>query len=194
MIIRTSLVVAITMMTASVSADSLYREEGFVSLISDKRAYRVGDNLTVLIVETARATASANTATNKNGAIGASITGLRNTTPRNYSGGIDLNESFKGGGTVSRTGNLLAQITAVVSAVEPNGDLLIQGEQNIALNNEKQHIYIKGRVRIQDISSDNSVLSTRISNAEITYLGRGVLGEKQSPGLLTRLLTWLRIL
>jgi flagellar L-ring protein precursor FlgH len=186
-------IVAFLLMSAlfnQVWAGSLFDEHEYHPLAADNKAWRVGDNLTVLIIENAQASASANTSTSKEG----SLSGNIKSTNTNRTGAIDLTEDFKGGGTVTRSGKLLAQVTVNVQAIQPNGDLDVKGEQLIELNNEKQHITLEGRIRPQDIATDNTVPSTRVSNTRISYVGQGVLGEKQRPGILTRLFTWLRIL
>lgn len=177
-------------LTCHANAGSLFDAREYHPLAADNKAWRVGDNLTVLIIENAQASASANTSTKKDGSLSGSIASPNKTR----TGSIELTEDFKGGGTVTRTGKLLAQVTVSVLAIQPNGDLDVKGEQLIELNNEKQHITLEGRIRQQDIASDNSVPSTRVSNTRISYVGQGVLGEKQRPGLLTRLFTWLRLL
>jgi len=78
--------------------------------------------------------------------------------------------------------------------VAPNGDLVVAGQQLIEVNEEKQEIKLEGRVRAVDVSESNTVLSTRLADAKIWYVGDGLLGEKQRPGILTRILSWLRIL
>ncbi|HLF22353.1 MAG TPA: flagellar basal body L-ring protein FlgH, partial [Burkholderiales bacterium] len=82
----------------------------------------------------------------------------------------------------------------VVQAVEVNGDLRVKGKQDISVNDEVQTLLVEGRVRQQDIGANNTVLSTRLSDAKISYTGDGLLAEKQRPGILTRFLSWLRLL
>lgn len=175
---------------APAGGDNLLNRETYRPLVADHRAYRPGDNLTVLITETASASATARTTTNKKG----SVTGAANANDDAVSAGANLAEEFAGGGSIERTGRLLAQITVVVQSVDGNGDLLVKGEQEILVNDDKQWISVEGRVRSPDIRSDNTVLSTRVSDARIKYSGKGLLAEKQKPGILTRFLSWLRIL
>jgi len=78
-----------------------------------------------------------------------------------------------------------------VQEVLANGDFSIKGQQLIEFNNEKQFINLKGRIRPEDLSSENTVLSTRIADAEITYIGDGLLGKQQKPGLLSKLIGWV---
>ena len=171
-------------------ADSLFQEESYQSMVADRKAFRVGDSLTVLIVENASAAASADTSANKDGGSGAKL----NYPNYDKSFAVDLSENFKGGGKIQRTGKLLAQITVSVQSVFPNGDIQIKGDQFIEFNNEKQHISIEGKVRLEDIAPNNTVLSTRVGDARLSYIGKGILGEKQRPGLISRFLSWLRLL
>ena len=184
--------------SSAVLGDSLLERESYRPLVADQRALRPGDNLTVLITESAVASTTATTATNKEGSVSAAANAARNNNNvpynRSFSGSIDLTEDFKGGGRIERTGKLLARLTVVVAAVEPNGVLVVHGEQDIYVNEERQHIALAGRVRPQDIGTDNTVLSTRLAQAKIEMSGQGLLAEKQKPGVLTRFLSWLRIL
>lgn len=179
-------------------SDSLLEREGYRPLVADQRAIRPGDNLTVLITESAVASTTATTATNKEGSVSGAASAARNSNgnpyARSVSGSLELTEDFKGGGRIERTGKLIARLTVVVQAVEPNGMLVVQGEQDIYVNEERQHIALAGRVRPQDIGTDNTVLSTRLAQAKIEMSGQGLLAEKQKPGVLTRFLSWLRIL
>ena len=179
-------------------ADTLLERDGYRPLVADQRALRPGDNLTVLITESAVASTTARTTTNKEGSISAAASGTREGASgpytRSIAGSLELAEDFKGGGRIERSGKLLARLTVVVEAVEPNGTLQVQGEQDIVVNEERQRIAVAGRVRPQDIGPDNTVLSTRLSQARIEMTGQGLLAEKQKPGVLTRFLSWLGIL
>jgi flagellar L-ring protein precursor FlgH len=172
------------------AAESLYRDESFQSLTADRRAYRVGDALTVLVVENSSAASSADTTTEKRGGVGIALS-THNSDKR---ANVELTEDFAGKGKIQRSGRLLATLTVNVVALAPNGDLIIAGSQLIEVNEEKQHIQLEGRVRPTDVTDANTVLSSRIADARISYVGDGLLGEKQRPGILTRFLSWLRIL
>jgi flagellar L-ring protein precursor FlgH len=146
--------------------------------------------LTVIVTEFASVTTNARTSTDKDGTTGGSVIG----TNKSRSGSINLNENFVGGGRIERSGQLTAQLTVVIEAIEPNGDLRVKGRQEISVNNETQMLAIEGRVRPGDIGPNNTVPSTRLSDAKISYTGDGLLAEKQKPGVLTRFLSWLGIL
>lgn len=177
-------------LTGHVTADSLFQEQGFHALVADQRAWRPGDNLTVVITEIASVSATANTETKKDG----SVYGKVRTRDDNIDIGGGLGEEFNGTGRIERSGRMIAQLTVTVLGVEPNGDLRVKGSQEITVNNERQWIALEGRVRGQDIRTDNTVLSSRVSDARIEYTGKGILAEKQRPGILTRFLSWLRLL
>lgn len=186
-----TLIVLIAMLISTQAmAQSLFNSNSYQPMVADHKALKRGDNLTVLITEFASLTTSANTSTKKDGSIFGSIKG----TNSSHGGSAELGDDFSGGGTIERSGKLLAQLTVTVQSVDANGDLHIKGQQEIAVNDEKQHITIEGIVRPQDISPDNTVLSTKVSDAKISYTGKGLLAEKQKPGVLTRFLSWLGIL
>jgi flagellar L-ring protein FlgH len=171
-------------------ADSLYDQSRFRSFVSDHRAYRSGDKLTVLITEIASVSTTANTTTGKDGTVSATL----RTRNENTDVGAGLGEDFSGGGKIERTGKLVAQLTVTIQSVDANGDLVVKGEQEIEVNDERQWLALEGRVRPEDVKADNTVYSSRISDAKIKYTGNGLLAEKQKPGILTRFLSWLRIL
>jgi flagellar L-ring protein precursor FlgH len=184
------MVLASVLMSFAASAADLFQEEQYRPLTADRRALRVGDVLTVLVVENSSASASAGTKTDKNADLG-----LNSSMPGkqlNYS--VGLSENFDGVGKIARSGRVAAQLSVAVVALETNGDLYIEGEQNLEINGETQAIRIAGRVRPNDISDTNTIISSRISNANITYVGDGVLAESQHKGWLTRVLSFLGLI
>ncbi len=74
-----------------------------------------------------------------------------------------------------------------------NGNLTIKGTKVIKINDEDQNLVITGVIRPEDISADNTVISMNVADAIIQYEGKGPIGEKTSPGILTRILDWLGI-
>jgi flagellar L-ring protein precursor FlgH len=167
-------------------ADDLYSEKTYRPLASDKRAHLPGDVLTVLIYETSSALTSADTSVQRRNDVGVRI----QADDKSHGATIGVNNSFDGGGTVQRQGKLLAQMSVSVSAVAPNGDLLVAGEQMLEINSDRQKIRVEGRVRPLDISDANAVMSYRLADAKISYLGDGDLASRQRPGIWSRLFTW----
>lgn len=184
-ILRFTAIAALIVVLGQAEAVNLYHPDDYRALTSDRRAHRVGDVLTVQVVENSSASATAGTQTDKT-----TDAGIRLTSPnrqRNYAFGVD--DNFDGNGKIARTGRLLAQLSVAVVAIEPNGDLRVKGDQLLEINGEKQMINLEGRVRPVDIAEGNIVPSNRIADAHITYVGDGVLAENQSKGWLTRLIT-----
>lgn len=173
-----------------VTADSLFNPDTYRSVVSDRRAAKVGDVLTVAIYENATAQSSAGTTAEKSGGTGVKVQSP--SSNKAYSLGMD--EDFSGKGRIERSGKLLGTITVVVESVEPNGDLNVKGEQLIELNEEKQAITLQGRVRPVDIQENNTVVSSKVANARISYIGEGFLASRQRPGIFTILLSLLRLL
>jgi flagellar L-ring protein precursor FlgH len=185
-----TLFVWVSVAPSAAHAINLYQDDAYRPLTGDRRGQRVGDVITVQVIENSSAAASAGTQTEKSndGAI-------KQTTPNRQRGySLGLSENFDGNGKISRTGRLLAQLSVTVVAVEPNGDLRIKGDQNLEINGEKQAISLEGRVRPIDVSETNTVVSSRISEAKITYIGDGVLAESQHKGWLSKVLSFLGLI
>ncbi|WP_332879663.1 flagellar basal body L-ring protein FlgH [Massilia sp. S19_KUP03_FR1] len=169
------------------AADDLYNEKTFRPLAADKRAHLPGDVLTVLIYENSSATTSADTTLKRSNDVS-----LRaNADQHSHAAAVGMGNDFNGGGSVQRQGKLLAQMSVSVTGVAPNGDLLVAGEQLLEINSDRQRIRVEGRVRPLDITEANAVLSSRLADAKISYLGDGDLSNRQRPGLWSRLFNWV---
>ncbi len=95
---------------------------------------------------------------------------------------------FKGDGDTARTGRITGTITAKVVEVLPNGNLVIESRKEIIVNNEKEILVLRGIIRPDDISQNNTILSQYVADAQIYLVGEGTLGDKQSQGWLVRFL------
>lgn len=170
------------------SAGSLWNPGA--SLFADHKARAVGDLVTLIILERAEASHRASTSTSQEAEVRvrASSGALAGGFPLLGAGGGD---EASAAGTTSRRGLVEAKMTAQVTEILPGGNLRIEGRQSIVINGEEQAIVVTGIVRPQDISRENTVLSTYVADAQILIEGDGPLGERQAPGLLTRLLQWL---
>jgi len=172
------------------STDSLIQPNTYRGLVADRRAHRIGDTLTVIVVEAASASATANT-----GNANAVQIGAQGRTPhRNYPYSIGLTGSDQGQGETSRTGALNAQLTVRVVGIDSDGLLRVRGEQTVVVNGEKQRIALKGLVREEDILASNVIPSNRISDAQIEFTGHGDVSESQRQSIIYRFLKWLRLL
>jgi flagellar L-ring protein precursor FlgH len=171
--------------SASGHAESLYKEDSYRSLTGDNKAYRVGDVLTVQIYEQSSGTTTTDTNTQRTNNLSAGVTTFNG---RQLNGSLSAAGTFDGGGTTQRTNKLLATLSVTVREILPNGDLKVSGQQMLKVNDEEHKANLEGRVRPQDISGDNVVLSTRLADAQITYAGDGELTERQKRGWWRRLL------
>ena len=86
---------------------------------------------------------------------------------------------------------LVAQITVVVTDILPNGDFLVLGEQLMRVNGENTRIAVRGRVRRADITSQNTVMSSRLGDAQISYDGHGFVSRSAKPGIVNRVFSFL---
>ena len=164
---------------ASAAAQSLYDPKTFRPLTADSKAFRSGDIVTIQIVENASASANADTDLQRSNS-GAAEMHFRSPIPIAGARATATGQ-FDGGGQTARTGQLLATLSVSVRDVLPNGDLLVSGEQLLVINEEQQRIDVEGRVRPQDISDQNTVLSNRVADARITYVGEGDIAQRQKP-------------
>ncbi len=173
----------------AVHAESLYQESTYRPLTSDNKAFRVGDALTVQVYENSSATSSANTGTKRSNDINGSVTLTKGKVLGEL--GIGIDGDFDGGGRTQRTNKLLATLTVTVKEVLPNQELRVAGEQLLAVNDEMQKVNLEGRVRPQDISEGNVVLSTRLADAQITYVGEGDVSDRARRSAWRRALDWI---
>lgn len=168
--------------------ESLYSEASYEALYSDKRSFSVGQSLTVLIFERTSAETTAGTDTNRSNDVSAGVSIIDKDKE---GGNLGFSNRFEGGGSSSRTGKLVASVTVNIVGTTDKGELLIKGRQVINLNNEKQHLFVSGRVRQDDVTVENTVLSSRIADALIEYKGDGLLGKRQGPGVITKVFNWI---
>ncbi|MCU0613654.1 MAG: flagellar basal body L-ring protein FlgH [Desulfobacterales bacterium] len=179
------------------SHGSLWRE-GQNSLFTANKARSVGDLLTVAIYEQASAKKQAATSAGRSSSASIGIpnlfgleTSIANKNPYLYPANLisaDSNTDFKGSGTTSREEKLSATLTTRVVEVLDGGNLRIQGSKTVKVNHEDQVIRLSGIVRPADITVHNMIDSKYILDANIEYLGKGIISEKQRPGWLVRLI------
>lgn len=174
---------------ASYSPNSLWRS-GSRAFFKDQRAARVGDLLTVTVNITDKANIANETQRSRTNSensgiddfIGAKTLGLQ--AQKVLPGRIltaDSTASSDGKGSVTRQEALQTSVAAVVTQVLPNGNLVVEGKQEIRVNFEIRELIVAGIVRPEDIQSDNTIDSSKIAQARIAYGGRGQLTDVQQP-------------
>ncbi len=174
----------------SASANSLWRT-GARAFFGDQRARRIGDILTVSIRIDDRAQTSNTTSRSRSNDISGGVSnffGLENSLGRAFPGGFDPQNlvglegqsNANGTGSVSRAERVDLTIAAVVTDILSNGNLVIQGRQEVRTNRELRELTVAGIVRPEDISSANTIAHTQIAEARISYGGRGDISRVQS--------------
>jgi flagellar L-ring protein precursor FlgH len=173
---------------ASYNPNSLWRN-GSRAFFKDQRAHQVGDLLTVTVNITDKANIENETQrsrTNKEDSGVTDFIGAKTITQANkiLPGRIltaDSTASSDGKGSVQRQEALQTNVAAVVTQVLPNGNLVVEGKQEIRVNYEIRELIVAGIVRPEDIQSDNTIDSTKIAQARIAYGGRGQIMDVQQP-------------
>lgn len=178
-------------LTTAATTGSLYAGAQNVSLFTDVRAMVIGDIVSVILIESTSAAKSADTELDKSSS--SSITdptifGAPVTINGRYNLGVSMESAsaFEGEGSSNQSNSLQGSIAVQVSRVLPNGNLVVQGEKWININQGDEFIRLRGIIRPEDVSPQNTVPSTLIADARISYSGTGVMNETNSPGWLAR--------
>jgi flagellar L-ring protein precursor FlgH len=176
--------------TTSVSAMSLWSDTGrTTNLFGDRKACAVGDTVTIIISESSSANRVGNAANTKTSSTSMNAgVGIFSGITAASAGNAD---SFAAKGSIANTNTVTGRMTAQVTEVKPNGDLIVSGTQSIKQNGEEQKITISGIVRAEDIQSDNTILSTALGNAQIKIDGSGPIAGKQRQGIISQILNFL---
>ncbi len=185
--IAISILLLITIKT--LCADSLWKPDD-KSLFADLRPSKVGDLITVLIVEQSSASQKAGQSFDKS---------LKHDNEAGIGPFLKLipelgynssqNSSTSGESVVSN--KFETRLAAIVTNVQKNGNLEIKAERTLNMNGEKQTIVLTGVVRPQDIRSDNSVLSTNLADVKIETIGKGPVGNRTREGIISKILRFL---
>jgi len=171
----------------------LFQDGYGASLFTDPSARNVGDLITVILEERTQAKKSASTSADKQQTLDVPVPTLfgGNVSYRGQNvleASLAAKRQFKGQGDSSQSNSLTGRITVTVAEVLPNGNLWVQGEKRLTLNEGSEFIRFSGVVRPEDIRGDNTVLSSQVGDATIVYSGRGTLADVNRPGWLARLM------
>ncbi len=181
------------------SLNSLWRDTA--SLYEDVKARRLNDLVTIKVLEDISGSGKADTNTSRDSSLDAKVEDIfgapLNFNYKNFWGhGYtfsptakgSMTDAFKGTGETTREGKLIGTITAKVVEVMPNGNLVLESRKEITINNEKQFFVLRGMIRPDDIAADNTILSSKVADAQVYFVGNGVVQDKQRPGWLVRFL------
>ncbi|MDJ0807192.1 MAG: flagellar basal body L-ring protein FlgH [Gammaproteobacteria bacterium] len=180
---------------------SIYQAGYEIAWFEDIRAHRVGDLLTVKLVENTSANKSAKSSAKKDNSNSISTPTILGSTPTfNATGLLPLlsnqdntlefelgsTNDFSGEGSASQSNALSGNITVTVIEVLPNRNLHVRGEKRIGINQGNEYIRLSGIVRPQDITPQNTVESTRLADPTISYVGEGMVADSNSMGWFAR--------
>jgi flagellar L-ring protein precursor FlgH len=162
-----------------------------IELFADLKARRVGDILTIKLNESTAASKKAETKTSKGTTVantGPTIFGKTITTKGIpiFNTSMTGADAFDGAGAVTQSNSLAGALTVTVMEVQANGNLVVQGDKSLKLNQGDEFVHIAGVIRPADIATDNTVTSDKLADAHISYSGKGVVDSSNRMGWLAR--------
>ena len=181
--------------TAKRTVGSLWVGDGVSDLSGDNKARKVNDTVVILVAVNTTAAQSGDVNSQRAFQTSSAITGLAgdiNTKGLNPLFNANSSTTLKGSGATDSSTTFQTTMTAQVVAVLPSGNLVIEAQRKIFMNNQHEDVTVRGVLRPQDIGSNNTVPSTALSNLEIEMKGKGIIADStRSPNFLTRALLWL---
>lgn len=177
------------MRVAAPASGAIYQGAVARPLFEDRRARHVGDTITVNLVERNNATKASNARMARDSSISGGITAL-SKVPLNTMAGLnaeaEMASDFTGSGAAAANNAFNGTITVTVVEVLPNGNLLVSGEKQIAINQGNEYIRFSGVINANNVTTANTVQSTQVADARIEYRGSGYIDEAQTMGWLSR--------
>lgn len=188
--IRALLFILLSYISLACFAVDLFDEAFYRPLIADRRATLPGDVLTVIVLETSNAQTSADLSSGKD---------IKTALDAGYNRDkFEVDFGLKGKGKVAaktgRNGKIKASLTVRIKEILPNSTFFVEGIQRITINGEQQRILLSGIVRPEDISPQNTVLSTRLASAHISYSGNGSVSDSQNRNYFYKILSFVGLL
>lgn len=183
------MIAAFVMFGGTVDAKSLWVDNGFMSMYSDKKARNVGDILTIVISESTTQTATKSRRNSKSGSVSVGTgTGIFDFIKAFSASGSD---NWQADGSATDTNRFTGQITVTVVEVLPNGNMVVEGTQSIWQNRDEHKITLRGVIRRDDVTMNNTVPSYKVADATLKFNGKGPLNAKQRQGILTQIFNFL---
>ncbi|NRH29410.1 flagellar basal body L-ring protein FlgH [Pseudomonas sp. MS19] len=183
-----------TPLPAAQNNGSIYQSGFENNLYGDRKAYRVGDIITITLNEKTQASKNAGSQIQKDSStklgltslFGGTVSGANPFSDNSLTLGAEYggNRATKGDSQADQSNSLSGSITVTVAEVLPNGILSVRGEKWLTLNTGDELVRIAGLVRSDDVATDNTISSTRVADARITYSGTGAFADASQPGWL----------
>lgn len=181
---------------AELQADSLWKDGQALAMVGDKRASKVGDLLSIIVQENNSTTKDTSTKTARTSSIDANISSFLYSPNASsfltHNGAlpalkVDSTSAFDGGGKINNSERIIARIAVRVIDVLPNNTLVVEGRRQTAFAGETQDIILRGMVRPEDISPQNTVFSYNVADSSIRFLSSGDISRSQRKGWFSRL-------
>ncbi len=178
-------------------ATSLWSDSASLTrAFDDHRARRVGDLVTVLVVEVSEAKREATTGVSRDTGVSAQVntflgSDLTTGDPGSFFEpkiSASTGNSFKGSGSTQHKDVLRTRVAARVVHVLEDGSLVVEGRRQVKVHSDTQYLFVRGIARPADITTDNTVLSTALADAQILYEGEGLVANQQRPGWMYQVL------
>ncbi len=164
----------------------IYRPDFSVALFEDRRATRVGDIISVILSERTQSSKTADTEITKENEISFEAGNILGVPPSmgdyNLQTEVSQNRELTGEASSDQSNSLSGSIAVTVSEILPNGLMVVRGEKWMTFNRGEEFIRIRGLIRQEDVQPDNTILSTRLADARITYSGTGDLADANKQG------------
>ena len=180
-----------TVSLPAASAQSLWSDNGLpvYSIFADRKAHNVGDILTIVISESTTTSATRSHSNSKSGSVSLNAgVGIFDFLKAASAGGSDTQ---KMSGAQASTDSVHGNVTVTVVDVQPNGNMTVEGTQSIWKNKEEHRITFRGVCRQDDVTSLNTIPSTKIADATVRFDGKGPLNSKQRQGIITQIFNFL---
>jgi len=178
-------------MESTVPTGSIYQSSRNLSLFEDVKARQIGDIVTVVLAEATDAAKTSDTSLDKsnsnvitNPLFGAGADGVGSDLELGFD--LSSTSAFEGESASNQSNSLQGSIAVTVARVLPGGNLYVQGEKWIHINQGNEYIRLRGIIRPEDIGSNNTILSTKVADARISYGGTGAPAEVNMVGWLSR--------
>ena len=176
-------------------AQSLWRDDAARSMFADRRARAVGDIVTIVVQENASTTKQNTTKTAKSTGLDAAIntflyspgaSGLLTKGGQMPAINLASKNTFDGGGSINNSERITARLAVRVVEVLPNGSLVLEGRRQTKFSGETTDAVLRGVVRIEDVTAQNTVMSYNVADAAIQYLSKGVVSDSQRKGWFSK--------
>ena len=190
-----SVVGAVSLLCGTVQADSIWSDEMVLSLVADSRAHAVGDIISVIVQESNTTRKDSNTKTTKNSKTDAAIQSFLFSPGASkfmsHNGqlpaiGLTSNNEFDGGGSINNSESINSRFGVRVVDVLPNRNLIVEGLRQTSFAGESRTIVLRGTVRMDDVSADNTVFSFSLADVSIKFSDSGAISNSQKKGWFNR--------